>query len=87
MNKTCLQYFSEWTSSSSTNRNVAAVRALYAAMRPHVPGFSYVNYMDSDLHDYAPAYYKGNLPRLQAVKQQYDPDDFFHFAQSIPLPS
>jgi FAD/FMN-containing dehydrogenase len=65
---------------------VAAVRALYDAMRPHLPGFSYVNYIDADLQDYARAYYKGNLPRLQAVKQQYDPDNFFHFAQSIPLP-
>ena len=81
----CLQYYAEWSSSASTNGKVAAVRALYAAMRPHVPGFSYVNYIDSDLHDYAPAYYKGNLPRLQTVKQQYDPDNFFHFAQSIPL--
>lgn len=80
----CLQYYAEWSSSSATNRSVAAVRALYAAMRPHFPGFSYVNYIDLDLTDYAPAYYKGNLPRLQAVKQQYDPDNFFHFAQSIP---
>lgn len=82
----CLQYYAEWSSSSATNKNVAAIRALYAAMRPHFPGFSYVNYIDLDLTDYAPAYYKGNLPRLQAVKQQYDPDNFFHFAQSIPLP-
>jgi len=82
----CLQYFLQWSSSSSTNRNVAAVRALYDAMRPHLPGFSYVNYNDADLQDYARSYYKGNLPRLQAVKQQYDPDNFFHFAQSIPLP-
>ena len=82
----CLQYFLQWSSSSSTNRNVAAVRALYDAMRPHLPGFSYVNYIDADLQDYARAYYKGNLPRLQTVKQQYDPDNFFHFAQSVPLP-
>lgn len=54
-------------------------------MRPHLPSFSYVNYIDQDLTNYAPAYYKEN-PRLQAVKQQKDPDNFFHFAQSIPLP-
>ena len=83
----CLQYYLQWASSSSTNQNVAAIRALYAAMRPHLPGYSYVNYIDLDLHDYAPAYYKANLPRLQTVKQQYDPDNLFHFAQSIPLPA
>jgi hypothetical protein len=83
----CLQYYLQWSSSSSTNRNVAAVRALYDAMRPYLPGYSYVNYIDADLQDYARSYYKGNLPRLQAVKQQYDPDNFFHFAQSIPLPT
>ena len=82
----CLQYFSQWESSTSTNRNVAAIRALYDAMRPHLPGYSYVNYLDADLQDFARAYYKDNLGRLQAIKQQYDPDNFFHFAQSIPLP-
>lgn len=81
-----LQYYAEWASSAASNRNVAAVRALYAAMRPHLPGYSYVNYIDLDLIDYAPAYYKGNLARLRTVKQQYDPDNVFHFAQSIPLP-
>ena len=83
----CLQYYLQWSSSSSTNRNVAAIRALYDAMRPYLPGYSYVNYIDADLQDYARAYYKDNLPRLRAVKQQYDPDNFFHFAQSIPLPA
>ncbi|MBV8215163.1 MAG: BBE domain-containing protein, partial [Verrucomicrobia bacterium] len=83
----CLQYYLQWPSSSSTNRNVAAVRALYDAMRPYLSGFSYVNYIDADLQDYARSYYKGNLSRLQAVKQQYDPDNFFHFAHSIPLPA
>jgi hypothetical protein len=41
----------------------------------------------ADLQDYARSYYKGNLLRLQVVKKQYDPDNFFQFAQSIPLPA
>ena len=82
----CLQYYSEWGNSSSTNSRVSAVQALYAAMRPYFPGYSYVNYIDLDLTNSAPTYYKGNLPRLMAIKQQYDPDNVFHFAQSIPLP-
>jgi len=82
----CLQYFLQWESSAVTNRNVAAIRGLYNAMRPYLPGYSYVNYIDLDLQDYANAYYKGNLPRLQEIKLKYDPDNFFHFAQSIPLP-
>lgn len=82
----CMQYYAEWSASAATTRNVASVRSVYAAMRPYLPGHSYVNYIDLDLLDSAPAYYRGNLPRLQAVKAQYDPDNFFHFAQSIPLP-
>ena len=83
----CLQYYLQWTTSAATNGNVAALRTLYTAMRPYLPGYSYVNYIDADLPDFARAYYKNNLPRLQAVKGQYDPDNFFHFAQSIPLPA
>lgn len=82
----CLQYFAQWTSSSSTSRRVKAIRDLYTAMRPHFPGFSYVNYIDLDLENWPVAYYKGNLPRLSIVKVKYDPANVFRFAQSIPLP-
>ena len=61
------------------------IAKVYAAMRPHVPGYSYVNYCDLDLTDYPKAYWGDNLPRLMAVKQQYDPDNLFHHAQSVPL--
>ena len=44
-----------------------------------------MNYCDLDLSDYARAYWGGNLGRLVAVKQQYDPDNLFHHAQSVPL--
>ena len=50
-----------------------------------MPGASYVNYCDLDLPDYATAYWGENLARLIAVKQEYDPDNLFHHAQSVPV--
>jgi FAD/FMN-containing dehydrogenase len=45
-----------------------------------------VNYCDLDLPDFARAYWGDNLPRLTEVKQDYDPDNLFRQAQSVPLP-
>lgn len=82
----CIQYYSSWTRAADTAAHVANVAKVYAAMRPFMPGASYVNYCDLDLPDYAEAYWGDNLPRLMAVKAQYDPDNLFRHAQSVPLP-
>ena len=66
--------------------HIANVAKIYAAMRPFMPGASYVNYCDLDLPDYATAYWGDNLPRLMAVKAAYDPQNLFRHAQSVPLP-
>jgi FAD/FMN-containing dehydrogenase len=82
----CIQYYSSWTKASDTASHVASVAKVYAAMRPFMPGASYVNYCDLDLSDYARAYWGDNLPRLMSVKAEYDPQNLFRHAQSVPLP-
>ena len=44
---------------------------------------AYVNYADASITDYGSAYWGANYPRLQQVKQQYDPHELFTFAQAV----
>jgi hypothetical protein len=81
----CIQYFSSWTSAADTPSRVMNVANVYAAMRPHMTGASYVNYCDLDLPDWANAYWGANLGRLSAVKKAYDSTNVFHHAQSVPV--
>lgn len=57
---------------------------------------SYIGYPDADLADprwntsgvpWSTLYFKGNYPRLQRVKQAYDPRDVFRHSLSVRLPT
>lgn len=77
-----IQYFSSWVGDGSGD--LRWLRKVYAAMRPHVSGFAYQNYIDPDLSSWEHAYYGSNLRRLAEVKRKHDPEGFFRFPQSIP---
>lgn len=75
-------------------RDVYATTGGVPAPGEHTDG-SYINYADADLADpelntsgvpWHVLYYKDNYPRLQQIKQRYDPTDVFRHALSIELP-
>jgi len=89
-----LQFQAYWTTPEEDKQNLAWIRDFYEDMYgPHGPvpdkvmDGCYVNYPDVDLGNWQQLYYKDNYPRLQRVKQRWDPGDVFNHLQSIELPS
>jgi FAD/FMN-containing dehydrogenase len=88
-----LQYQTYWQGQDGDQRNLDWIRKFYDQMYgPAGPvpdgrlDGCYVNYPDVDLRDWQYLYYKENYPRLQRVKQAWDPLNVFNHAQSVELP-
>ncbi len=81
--KFCMHYQSSWGGAAHDAEGIAWVESFRQAMQPFVSGFSYANYCDLSIEDWAHRYYGDNLARLSEIKSKYDPDGFFSYPQSI----
>jgi hypothetical protein len=58
-------------------------RAYWEALHPYTMGGAYVNFMMEEGEDRIRATYGGNYERLVAIKNKYDPTNFFRVNQNI----
>ncbi len=80
-----LQYLAAWNEPAEEAEHLDWFRDLRAGLNPYLAGAAYLNFGDAELESWREAYYGGNLARLTRIKRKYDPDNFFRFAQSVPL--
>jgi FAD/FMN-containing dehydrogenase len=74
----------QWMQPAETSRCVAWARETYERMQPFFASGRYVNYFDDDeAGDSVIAAYGPNYRRLQRIKANYDPKNFFRMNQNI----
>ncbi|KOV95019.1 FAD-binding oxidoreductase [Streptomyces sp. NRRL B-3648] len=77
------QYIASWGAGSSGSTAQSWLTSAHAAMKPYASGAAYQNYTDPTLKDWKKAYFGDAAARLGKVKQQYDPQRFFSYAQGL----
>jgi len=76
---------SRWADPADADGNIRWARDLWDAVRPFASGAVYVNYLEGGQEgaDRIRSAYGGNYDRLVALKERYDPSNFFRLNQNI----
>jgi FAD/FMN-containing dehydrogenase len=72
-----------WEDPSENEAQIAWSRAFYDALTPHLSGGVYLNWASEESTDRVRHAYGANYDRLVALKDQYDPTNFFRKNQNI----
>jgi hypothetical protein len=78
-----LLILSNWTDPADSEKNVGWTRAFWEAMQPFVEQRVYVNNLGEEGDERDRAAYGSNYERLVALKNKYDPTNFFRLNQNI----
>jgi FAD/FMN-containing dehydrogenase len=77
------QYIASWGAGASGSTAQSWLTSAHGAMQPYASGAAYQNYTDPTLSNWRKAYYGDAASRLGKVKQSYDPQRFFSYAQGL----
>jgi FAD/FMN-containing dehydrogenase len=75
--------WSMWTNPSESEKNIQWTREFCEAMRPYLVAGSYGNYVTDESEAIAREAYGCNYDRLVALKNKYDPTNFFRLNHNI----
>jgi len=74
---------STWPDPAANEKNIAWTREFFEALQPHLEEGVYVNNLGEEGEDRVRAAYGPNYERLVALKNKYDPTNFFSLNQNI----
>ena len=72
-----------WQDPADSEKNIDWARRCYRAAEPFLKAGVYVNYLGDEGEARVRAAYGVNYERLRAIKNKYDPTNFFRLNQNI----
>jgi FAD/FMN-containing dehydrogenase len=72
-----------WADASEDDAQIAWARSTWEAMQPYSSGGTLLSYISAGEEDAIKAAFGSNYPRLQQLKRDYDPTNFFSQNQNI----
>ena len=72
-----------WSNPQDDEKVRSWARQAFSEVAPHATGSGYVNFLTEDEAERVAASYGTNYPRLQALKQRYDPGNLFRMNLNI----
>ncbi|MHB1233332.1 MAG: FAD-binding oxidoreductase [Burkholderiales bacterium] len=79
----CLNAAAIWSEPSESQRNIAWTREFCAAIEPCSIAGAYVNFLGEEGQERTRSAYRESYARLVALKNNYDPSNFFRLNQNI----
>jgi FAD/FMN-containing dehydrogenase len=72
-----------WSQARDDERMHTWARHAFESAAPHATGGGYVNFLTDDEGERVASSHGANYPRLQALKQRFDPDNLFRMNLNI----
>ena len=76
--------WSNWANPSEAEENIRWTRDAWKRLQPFLIDGSYGNYVSDEGEAFARAAYGPNYDRLVALKNKYDPSNFFRMNHNVP---